>query len=192
MSLRRACAAALAGALGLAAVAPAATGPHPTVVRDALDAVAGAPDLTRVQLGPASGGRVRGALTLAEAWVAHDLLARQGPPGSLCLRLWTAAAPGGVAPDYLACVTARADGETLRGSVLRLRPGQRPQRVADAAIGRPSARTVTLTFALAAVGDPAAIRFAAEATKPGCARVRCVDTTPNAPDTAALTLKETV
>jgi hypothetical protein len=177
-------------ALALAAGAAAATSPRPVVFRDPVDAAARAPDLVRVQLGVASEGRVRAALTLASPWVARDLLASKGPPGSLCLRLWTRTAPGGTPPDYLACMTSQADGETMRGSVFQNRAGQRPLRVADAEVGRTSARTGTLRFALAAIGDPAAIHFAAEATKPGCARVSCVDTAPNAPQVATLTLKE--
>ncbi|MEA2256680.1 MAG: hypothetical protein QOG35_2725 [Solirubrobacteraceae bacterium] len=186
----RASAAAIVAALALAAGASAATSPRPVVFRDPVDAAARAPDLVRVQLGVASEGRVRAALTLASPWVARDLLASKGPPGSLCLRLWTRTAPGGTPPDYLACMTSQADGETMRGSVFQNRAGQRPLRVADAEVGRTSARTGTLRFALAAIGDPAAIHFAAEATKPGCARVSCVDTAPNAPQVATLTLKE--
>jgi hypothetical protein len=33
------------------------------------------------------------------------------------------------------------------------------------------------------------VRFAAEATSPGCTRPACVDTVPNAPETATLTLR---
>jgi hypothetical protein len=187
---RASAAAAVVAVLALAAGAAAATSPSPVVLRDPVEPTARALDLTRVQLGIASHGRVRAALTLADAWVARDLLASKGPPGSVCLRLWTKTAPGGTPPDYLACMTSQPDGETMRGSVFQSRAGQRPLRVADAEVGRTSARTATLRFALAAIANPAAIRFAAEATKPGCARVSCVDTAPDAPQTATLKLKE--
>jgi hypothetical protein len=175
-------------ALALAAVAPAAGTPRPVAVKDARDAGAGAPDLTRVQLGMASDGRLRAALTLAADWVAHDLLDGNGPPGSLCLRLWTKTDPGAAPPDFLACITA-ADDETARGTVLQNRAGQPPLKVATAVVGRTSVRTATLRFSLSAIGAPSRIRFAAEATKPGCARVSCVDTAPDAPTTATLRLK---
>jgi hypothetical protein len=159
--------------------------PAPTVVRDAKgDAPAGAPDLTRGQLGLSPDRRLRAALTLAGAWVAKDLLAGDGSPGSLCVRLWTVTKPGAAAPDYLACVTSRADGETARGTVFQTRPGDELRKVSDAIVGRTSVRTVTLRFSQTAIGRPSIIRFAVEATRPGCARVACVDTAPDAPNTA--------
>jgi hypothetical protein len=181
-----------AGALAafvLAAAAPAAQTPSPVVIRDAQDAGTRAPDLTRVQLGLAPDGRLRAALTLVAGWVARDLVASQGPPGSICLRLWTTTKPGAAPPDYLACITSRADAETLRGTVMKTRPGQTPLRVGLGVVGRTSERTATLRFSQASIGTPRTIRFAAEATKPGCARVSCVDTAPNAPGTVTLRLR---
>ena len=122
--------------------------------------------------------------------MAKNLLAKQGPPGSLCLRLWTVTKPGAAPPDFLVCVTARQDGETTRGTVFKTQPGQEPTRVAGAIVGRTSDRTVTLRFSQAAVGKPATISFAAEATKPGCTRVSCVDTAPEAPKTATFKVRE--
>ena len=177
-------------ALALTAGAPAAQAPSPTVVKDAKDAGAGAPDLTRVQVGLTSDRRLRAALTTAVGWVAKDLLAKEGPPGSLCLRLWTVTKPGAAPPDYLVCVTARQDGETTRGTVFKTKAGEQPTRVAGAIVGRTSERTVTLRFSQTAVGRPATVRFAAEATKPGCARVSCVDTAPDAPKTATFKVRE--
>jgi hypothetical protein len=177
-------------ALALTAAAPAAEAPSPTVVKDAKDAAAGAPDLTRVQLGLTSDRRLRAALTTAVGWVAKDLLAKEGPPGSLCLRLWTVTKPGAAPPDYLVCITARQDGETTRGTVFKTEAGGQPKRVAGAIVGRTSERTVTLRFSQTAVGRPATIRFAAEATKPGCTHVSCVDTAPEAPKTATFKVRE--
>jgi hypothetical protein len=190
---RHACRGIAAGcvaALALASVAPAANAPSPTVVKDAIDAGQGAPDLTRVQLGLTSDRRLRAALTLATGWVAKNLLAKEGPPGSLCLRLWTVTKPGAAPPDFLVCVTARQDGETTRGTVFKTRAGQELSRVAGAIVGRTSDRTVTLRFSQTAVGKPGTISFAAEATKPGCTRVSCVDTAPEAPKTATFHVRE--
>jgi hypothetical protein len=177
-------------ALAIAAAAPAADTPSPTVVKDATDAGGGATDLTRVQLGLTSDHRLRAALTSATAWVAKDLLAKEGPPGSLCLRLWTVTKPGAVPPDYLVCITARQDGETTRGTVFKTKAGQALTRVGGAIVGRTSERTVTLRFSQTMIGRPATIRFAAEATKPGCARVSCIDTAPEAPKTATFKVRE--
>jgi hypothetical protein len=188
---RRSLAAACVAVLALTAASPAADAPSPTVVRDAKDAVAGAPDLTRAQLGLSSDRRVRAALTLSAGWVARDLLAREGPPGSLCVRLWTVTKPGAAPPDFLVCATARQDGETMRGTVFKTGPNQELTKVAVAVIGRTSDRTATLRFSQTAIGRPATIRFIAEVTKPGCTRVSCVDTAPEAPKTATFRVRET-
>jgi hypothetical protein len=190
----------LPAALGAVAVACAAGVPavaaqrgEPVVVRDGRDARSGVTDLTRAQLGRASDGRLRGALTLAAAWRVADLLAEAdaeppAPPGSLCLRLWTAGSTRGTPADYLVCVTADARGERLRGVVLR-EADDGLVRVASAAVSRTSARTVSVRFAQSAIGRPARVRFAAETTRPGCVRTSCVDTAPDAPRTATLVLR---
>jgi hypothetical protein len=188
---RRGARATLLAALLLACApgsARAATQTDPVVVRDPADGTSDGLDLTRVQLARAADGRLRGALTLARAWRTRDLPADDGPPGSLCMRLWTRSASPGSAPDHLVCMTADAAGRDLRGSVLTEREGEL-RRVAGATLTRSSARTVVVRFAQSAVGRPDAVRFAAEATAPGCARVTCVDTAPNAPATATLTLR---
>jgi hypothetical protein len=189
---RRARRSLLAGAfalLALAAAAPAAQAPSPTVVKDPKDAVAGAPDLTRAQLGLASDRRVRVALTLAAPWQPKDLLAREGPPGSLCVRLWTVTKPGATLPDYLVCATTRVDGETMRGTVFKTQAGEQLAKAGPAIVGRTSDRTMTLRFSQTRVGRPTTINFIAEATKPGCTRVSCVDTAPEAPKTATFRVR---
>ena len=179
-----------AGALAagaLAAAAPAATPGAAVVVRDPVD-TAGGLDLTRVQLGRAPDGRLRAALTLAAPWRMRDLPAHDGPPGALCLRMWTAGAPPATFPDFLMCITADAGGRHLRGSILVERGGEL-QRVARATLARSSLRTVVARFPQGAIGRPRRVRFAGEATSPGCPRPACVDTAPNAPAVATLTLR---
>jgi hypothetical protein len=186
---RRSLLAAGAALLALAAAAPAAETPSPVVVKDPKDAVAGAPDLTRAQLGLASDRRVRFALTLAAPWQPKDLIAGEGPPGSLCVRLWTVTKPGTTPPDYLVCATTRADGETMRGTVFKTAAGEQMTRAGVAIVGRTSDRTMTLRFSQTVVGRPKTINFIAEATKPGCMRVSCVDTVPEAPKTTTFRLR---
>jgi hypothetical protein len=184
---RLAAAAAIAAcALAAAASAPAATG-DTVAVRDAVD-TAGGLDLTRVQLGRAPDGRLRAALTLAAPWRMADLPADDGPPGSLCLRMWTTTTKPGTFPDFLLCITADARGRHMQGEVLVERGGAL-QRVARAALARSSLRTVVARFSQSAIGRPESVRFAAEATPPGCPRPACVDTAPNAPTVATLTLR---
>jgi hypothetical protein len=173
-------------ALAAAGSAPAATG-DAVVVPDPVD-TAGGLDLTRVQLGRSPDGRLRAALTLAAPWRMRDLPADDGPPGSLCLRMWTATTDPGTFPDHLLCITADARGRHMRGSLLVERDGAL-QRVTAVALARSSLRTVVARFSQSAIGRPATVRFAAEATPPGCPRPACVDTAPNAPTLATLTLR---
>jgi hypothetical protein len=157
------------------------------VVRDPLDAPGGL-DLTRVQLGRAPDGRLRAALTLGAPWRMRDLPADDGPPGSLCLRLWTASDPPATFPDRLLCVTADARARHMRGTILVERDGVL-ERIARASLARSSERTLVARFSQSAIGRPARVRFAAEATAPGCGRPACVDTAPNAPTVATLVLR---
>src|SRR5512144_1514922 len=97
-----------------AAVALAASAPKPVVARDAKGAARTTLDLTRFSLARGSDGRLRASLTLAAAWEGSALVAKSGPPGSVCAKLWTVSAPPDATPDYLVCATADAKGE-LRG-----------------------------------------------------------------------------
>ena len=173
-------------ALVVVASAPAATG-DTVIVRDPVD-TAGGLDLTRVQFGRAPDGRLRAALTLAGPWHTSDLPADDGPPGSLCLRMWTTTTEPGTFPDFLLCITADARGRHMQGEVLVERGGAL-QRVARAALARSSLRTVVARFSQSAIGRPESVRFAAEVTPPACPRPACVDTAPNAPTVATLTLR---
>jgi hypothetical protein len=122
----------------------------------------------------------------------RDLPADDGPPGSLCLRMWTGANAGTTTtfPDRLLCITVDARRRDMRGSVFAERGGVL-QRVATATLARSSERTVVARFSQTAIGRPATVRFAAEATPPGCGRLACADTAPNAPTVATLTLRST-
>jgi hypothetical protein len=184
-------AAALAVAAGGVAVGTGAAAQAPgdaVIVRDARDGDRNGLDLTRVQLARAADGRLRAALTLAAPWRTRDLPAREGPPGSLCLRLWSRSEPVVSAPDHLVCITSDARGRDLRGSVLQEADGEL-RRIAGATLARTSGRTVTMRFAQSAVGRPASLRFSAEVTSPGCDRPACVDVAPDPPVVSTLRLR---
>jgi hypothetical protein len=179
-------------AKGLAAVAVAAAAftPHTRTVNDAKGDVSKSPvDLTRVSLGRASNGELRGSLTTAASFSAKALVADNGIPGSACLRLWTKTKPGGTPPDYLVCATATKDGKGLDASVLQERAGDTPVRVGPARASRSSTRNITLRFGQSLVGRPKVIHFAGETTPPGCARVSCTDVAPEDGKTAAFRVR---
>lgn len=194
-----ACLLAVAGVVLGTAAAPASPGAGPglvaaqaspaatVVVHDPVDTAAGL-DLTRVQLGRSSDGRLRATITLAAPWRMRDLPATEGPPGSLCLRMWTITKGEAAFPDRLLCITADAGAKHMRGSIFIDRSGTLV-RVGRATLARSSVRTVVARFSQSSIGRPATVRFAAEATPPGCARLACIDTAPNAPAVATLPLR---
>jgi hypothetical protein len=163
----------------IAAVAVAA--PSKTVaISDPKGDVDGELDIQRAQLGLASDRRVRAVMTFAEKVDPRALLARSGPPGSACVRIWTKsdADPAAMPPDRLVCVTARS-GDELRASVLQQRDAGLPSNVASASVGTvQSGRSLVVRFSQSSLGRPERIRFAIEATQRGCPRVSCVDQAP--------------
>lgn len=158
------------------------------VREDPGDAVRDGIDVTRLQLGLASDGRLRAVVSLARSLDPKSMLADSGPPASICLRLWTLTSPGTVPPDFLVCITADKDAK-LRATISAERVNAQPRRIGAAAVSRKSSRSLVLKFARSRVGSPKKnVRFAVEATKRGCTRVSCIDTLPNAPTTATLKL----
>jgi hypothetical protein len=151
------------------------------VITDPHGDVGGALDLTRVSLQRSSDGRLRAVLSFADKVSPKTLLAGSGPPGSACVRIWTAATadPASMAPDRLACVTARSDDE-FRGGVYDAVDAPLPKRVADASVKQTaSGQSIVLRFTQSSIGRPQRLRFAVEATRPGCERVTCIDTLPD-------------
>lgn len=175
-----------AGGLGIALSALVVTGAlaaasKTLVITDARGDVSGALDLTRVSLQRTSDGRLRAVLSFADKVSPKTLLAGTGPPGSACLRIWTAADadPAAMRPNRLACLTARGDDE-FRGGVYEVTGAALPKRLADVSVKQTaSGQSVVLRFTQSSIGRPQRFRFAVEATRPGCERVTCIDTLPN-------------
>ena len=161
-------------------------------MHDRDDAREGAPDLKRVAATRRSDGDVRLALSLVDTLAAGDLLADEdagGPPGSICVSLWTVSKPGTTRPDRLACVTAQSDGKTLRATISKEVPGALPSTVGRATLTRPSDTSIALLIRADLLGRPRRLAFAGEATAPGCARLSCVDLAPDAGATRTLRLR---
>jgi hypothetical protein len=166
----------------IVAAAALAAPSRAVVIRDPPRDVATALDIQRVGLQRASDGRLRAAVTFAAKVTPSALLASSGPPGSVCLRIWTDAEadPRATRPDRLVCVTARS-ATALRASVFEQRDVGMPRRVAPASVtATASGRSLVVRIAQSSLGRPALIRFAAESTSAGCERPACVDTAPGA------------
>lgn len=175
--------AAALGAIGIAVAVPAAlAAPSKTVnITDPAGDVSAPLDLTRVSLQLASDGRLRATMSFAGRVTSKAMLARSGPPGSACLRVWTDARvdPAATRPARLVCFTA-ASAKAFRGRVYEVNGPTVPKRVADASVtATTSGRSIVIRFTQSALGRPARIRFAGESTRPGCAAVSCIDTAPN-------------
>jgi hypothetical protein len=167
----------LAGALA----APSKT----LVLADPTGDVSGPLDIKRAALGLGADGRLRIVLTFAAKVAPKDLLAKAGPPGSICARVWTAtdADPTATRPDKLVCVTAGKDAK-LRAGVYDQPDSGLPRRTGAAAVSASaSGRSVVVRVAQSTLGRPKLIRIGFESTQSGCDRVSCVD---NAPDAGAV------
>ena len=163
----------------------------PVFVRDAKGDVSGKLDLQRLKLALAESGRLRAVVTFADKISPADLFVRSGPPGSVCLRVWTAANadPTAMRPHRLVCVTARTN-KKLRASVLRQDDSGLPKRVGPASVAlSKSGRSLIVAIAQRRLGRPARIRYAAESTLAGCHRTSCIDTAPAAPSTRRFRLR---
>ncbi len=177
--------------LGIGAAAVVAAPSPPVVIPDAAADVEGPLDLKKATLSRASDGRLRATFTFAARVTPASLLAESGPPGSVCLRVWTDAGadPRVTRADRLVCVTARSE-DRLRASVFEQSRSGLPRRTgaASARLNR-SGRSLILRVSQSALGRPARIRFAAEANRPGCDRTACIDLAPEAPSTRTFRLR---
>lgn len=150
-------------------------------VTDAKGDVTGPLDLQRASLNLASDGRLRAVLTVARRIDPREMLAGTGPPGSLCVKIWTdeAADPAATRADRLVCVTARSS-EELRASVFSQTAPGLPVRVSSAPVNATrSGRSLVVRISQSSLGRPRLIRFAVESTRPGCERVSCIDEAPD-------------
>ena len=175
-------AAGLSAAAGVVVV-PSAIGAvsKPVVISDPSADVTGPLDLTRVSLQRAADGRLRATMSFAAKLTSASLLARTGPPGSVCLRVWTDPEldPAATRPDHLVCVTA-SSAKAFRGGVYDASGPLPPKRLADAPVTLSSSgRSIVIRITQSSLGRPKSLRFAGESTRPGCVAVSCIDTAPD-------------
>jgi hypothetical protein len=179
---RRRRVAALSAAVALiAATGAIAATSKPVVLSDPSDDVSGALDIQRISLSLPSDGRLRAVITLTGKIDPKAMLADSGPPGSVCLKVWTAADadPTAARADRLVCITASSDND-LRASVFDQREPGLPRRVGPASVAvNDSKRSFVLRVSQSALGRPELVSFAIESTRPGCGRVSCIDQAPD-------------
>jgi len=180
-----------ATALALAVPTVVAAPSKAILLQDAKGDVAGKLDLQRAKLSVDSHKHLRVAVTFAGTVTPSDMLAASGPPGSVCMRIWTAtdADPASQRPDRLACVTARSKTK-LRARVFKQDGPGLPKRVATATVSRSkSNRSLVILITPKSLGDPRRVRIGVESTAAGCDRPTCIDTVPAAPATRRFRLR---
>ncbi len=163
-----------------AASAAFATSTKTVTQTDAKGDVGGVLDIQSISFKLAADGHLRLAVTMGQKIVPSKLLSGSGPPGSVCLKLWTdeKADPAAVRPDRLVCVTASSKTE-LRASILDESMPGLPKKLGSASVGlTKSGRSLILRMSQSSLGRPELVRFAVEATRPGCVRVSCIDELP--------------
>lgn len=166
--------------LAAAAVALAAT------IEDRDDS-AGAVDLASTR---ATHNRVTDELVyvidLQDPLDPRALLSESGPPGSICVNVWTRRTPREEPPDYDVCVTSDRDGD-LHASVARLGSRGGARRIGAADVEQTSERRVELRIDPDDIRRPRSYRWTLQAVafSAGCPAVTgCEDFVPDRPGTS--------
>jgi hypothetical protein len=112
--------------------------------------------------------------------VFRNAVAEHGPPGSVCINIWTRRKPGEASPNYDVCVTGNRNLDKLLASVSRLGPRGGVRRVGRAAAQLTSRRRLVVRFEPDLIRRPAAYRWSVQATtfERGCSRRGCQDVAP--------------
>jgi hypothetical protein len=107
-------------------------------------------------------------------------VAEHGPPGSVCVDVWTRRTPWEASPNYDVCVSANHDGSELVASVSRLGPRGGVRRKGAASAELTSGRRLVVRFDPDLIKRPSAYRWSVEATtfERGCTKRGCEDFAP--------------
>src|SRR5688572_22995031 len=110
----------------------------------------------------------------------RNAIDEHGPPGSVCVNIWTRRTPWEASPNFEVCVTPEREGDDLQASVSRLgaRGGVRRRGIASAQLT--SRRRLVVRFDPDLIRRPAAYRWSVEATtfERGCTSRGCKDFAP--------------
>jgi hypothetical protein len=103
-----------------------------------------------------------------------------GPPGTVCVNIWTSRTPWEASPNYDVCVTANRARNKLVASVSRLGARGSVRRVGSAAARLDSPTRLFIRFDPDLIGRPAAYRWSVHVTtfERGCTRRGCQDVAP--------------
>jgi len=110
----------------------------------------------------------------------RNAVAEHGPPGSVCINIWTTRTPREASPNWDVCVTGDRDRAKLLASVSRLGPRGSVRRVGRAAAQLTSRRRLVVRFDPDLIRRPVAYRWSVNVStfERGCKRRGCHDLAP--------------
>jgi hypothetical protein len=110
----------------------------------------------------------------------RNAVAGHGPPGSVCVDIWTTRTPREASPNFDACVTSDRDRDDLVASVSRLGPRGGVRRIGRASVELTSRRRLVVRFDPDLIRRPGAYRWSVQVTtfERGCTRRGCIDLAP--------------
>lgn len=110
----------------------------------------------------------------------RNAVAEHGPPGSVCINIWTSRKPWEASPNYDVCVTGDRSRRKLVASVSRLGSRGSVRRIGKAAAKLTSARRLVVRFDPDLIRRPGSYRWSVEVTtfERGCTPRGCRDVAP--------------
>ena len=103
-----------------------------------------------------------------------------GPPGSVCVNIWTRRTPWDASPNFDVCVSGDRDYRDLVAGVSKLGPRGGVKRRGPASAELTSRRRLVIRFDPDLIGRPAAYRWSVQVTtfERGCTSRGCQDFAP--------------
>ena len=110
----------------------------------------------------------------------RNAVAEHGPPGSVCVNIWTSRIPREASPNYDVCVTGDRSRRRFLASVSRLGPRGSVRRIGPAAVQLRRKRRLFIRFDPDLIRRPAAYRWSVQVItfERGCTRRGCQDAAP--------------
>jgi hypothetical protein len=110
----------------------------------------------------------------------RNATAEHGPPGSVCVNIWTRRTPGDASPNFDVCASGNRKRDHLIASVSKLGPRGGVRQRGNASAQLTSRRKLVLRFDPDLIGQPGAYRWSVQATtfERGCPSRGCQDVAP--------------
>jgi hypothetical protein len=142
-------------------------------------------DISQVRAGPfdSSNDRVTHFVRFHRAISPRNFrnaVAEHGPPGSVCLNIWTTRTPREASPNYDVCVSGNRARNRLVASVSRLGSRGSVRRVGSASAELLSSRRLRVRFDPDLIRRPETYRWSVQVAtfERGCTRRGCRDVAP--------------